>query len=267
MLTKLLKYEWKTTARVLLPIGGGVLGFTLITSLVNHLLNGYEAWPQVAVWLQDLLNVATVLAWIFVLGACVFLNVQRFYKLLGEQGYLMLSLPVPLWKHIAVKLISACVWTGIAVLYLILCGNILSGSLFSFSGAGEPFFAARTVTDVTALLFLAAFGVTAVAGAYLDFYLACAIGGQFGQQRLLASIISYFILGFLEQILATMVLILLMFGAVQMNALWVVGFVHSLNSFWMMVAVMSGILLLVVILDAIKWAVTQWLMTSRLNLV
>lgn len=35
MLTKLLKYEWKTTARVLLPIGGGVLGFTLITSLVN----------------------------------------------------------------------------------------------------------------------------------------------------------------------------------------------------------------------------------------
>ena len=57
MLTKLLKYEWKTTARVLLPIGGGVLGFTLITSLVNHLLNGYEAWPQVAVWLQDLLNV------------------------------------------------------------------------------------------------------------------------------------------------------------------------------------------------------------------
>ena len=64
-----------------------------------------------------------------------------------------------------------------------------------------------------------------------------------------------------------MVLILLMFGAVQMDSLWVVGFVHSLNSFWMMVAVMSGILLLVVILDAIKWAVTQWLMTSRLNLV
>lgn len=267
MLTKLLKYEGKATARILLPIGGGVLGFTLITSLVNYLLNGYGAWPQAVIWLQDLLNAVTVLAWIFVLGVCVFLNVQRFYKLLGEQGYLMFSLPVPLWHHIAVKLISACVWTGITVLYLLLCGNILSGSLFPLSGSGAPLFAQYTVTDVTALSFLVLLAVVAVAGVYLDFYLACAIGGQFGQQRLLASIVSYFVLGFLEQILATVVLILLVLGSVQLDAVWVVGVIHSMDSFWMMVTVLSGILLLVLILDAVKWAVTQWLMTSRLHLV
>lgn len=266
MLTKLLKYEGRATARILLPIGGGVLGFTLITSLVNTLLNGYNDCPEAAVWLQALLNAAAVLALIFVVGACIFLNVQRFYKLLGEQGYLMLSLPVPLWNHIAVKLISACLWSGLCLLYLFLCANILSGSLFSFALSWEPFLTERTLTDVTALLFILVLGVAAVAGAYLDFYLACAIGGQFGQQRLLASIVSYFVLGFLEQILASVVMIALVFGSVQLDALWIVGIIHSLDSFWMMVVVLSGILLLVILLGAVKWAITQWLITRRLSL-
>ena len=39
MLTKLLQYEGKTTARVLLPIGGGVAVFSLMTGIMNFLLD------------------------------------------------------------------------------------------------------------------------------------------------------------------------------------------------------------------------------------
>ena len=45
MLMKLLKYEWKTTARVLLPVGAGVLGFSLLTGLMNLLLD-YPKLPE-----------------------------------------------------------------------------------------------------------------------------------------------------------------------------------------------------------------------------
>ena len=45
MLTKLLKYEWKTTARVLLPVGGGVLAFTIVTGLANAVLGSQQDLP------------------------------------------------------------------------------------------------------------------------------------------------------------------------------------------------------------------------------
>lgn len=265
MLNKLLRYELKATARTLLPIGGGVLILTLVTGLVNFVLNSQSDLPGMVEFLQALLTFAAGLAMLFTVAACVFVNVQRFYKLLGEQGYLMLSLPVPVWQHIAAKLISACLWSGVCVLYLFLCTGLLFGSFSLPFGWGIQT-AAITATDVTAWLLLMVFLVALLMGAYLSCYLACAIGGQFGQQRLLASIVSYFILGFLEQILFTIAVILLVFSSVQMDAFWIVSFVHSLNSFWGMVVVMGGILLAVAALDAIKWAITQWLMTSRLNL-
>lgn len=266
MLTKLLKYEWKTTARILLPVGGGVLAFTIVTGMANAVLGSQQDLPGLIEFLQAALNFIDVLALVFVLGACVFVNVQRFYKLLGEQGYLMLSLPVPTWKHITAKLISACAWSAVCSLYLLLCNTLLAGG-FSTSFSWRMPVSRITTTDVTAWLFLAMLMVALVVGVYLDFYLACAIGGQFGQQRLLASIVAYFVLGFLEQILSTVVLILLVFGSAQLDSLWIVSFIHSLNSFWGMVAVLSGIFLLLVLVDAVKWAVTQWLMTRRLNLV
>ena len=88
MLNKLLRYELKVTARTLLPVGGGVLAFTVVTSLVNAVLNSKSNLPDMVEFLQALLLFAAGLALLLVVTACVFVNVQRFYKLLGEQGYL-----------------------------------------------------------------------------------------------------------------------------------------------------------------------------------
>lgn len=266
MLTKLLKYEWKTTARVLLPVGGGVLAFTVITGVVNAILNRQNGLPALVDFFQAALNMIALLVLIFMLGVCVFVNVQRFYKLLGEQGYLMLSLPVATWKHIAAKLICACAWSLISVVYLMGCGCILGGSLGNFSlnlGDGVTLLSpagAAAFCMVTLLL------LALLAGVYLEFYLACGIGGQFGQQRLLASIIAYFVLGFAEQILGSILLIFVAVGAIQMNVAGWASFFYTVDSFWATVYLFGIILILVVAVDAIKWAITQWLMTRRLNL-
>lgn len=267
MLTKLLKYEWKTTARILLPVGGGVLAFTIVTGLANAVLNSQQNLPQLIEFLQAALNLIDALALVFVGGACVFVNVQRFYKLLGEQGYLMLSLPVPTWKHITAKLICSCAWSVAGVAYLILCAGILDNSLVNITvnlGDGvELFGPTGLVTAVMAILILLAL----LAGTYLEFYLACAIGGQFGQQRLLASIIAYFVLGFVEQIISVVWVVMAALAAVRINAASWLQVFYNVDSFWATVYLLAIVLVVLVLVDAVKWAVTQWLMTRRLNLV
>ena len=117
MLTKLLKYEFKATGRVILPIAGGVLVLNLISSLLGHFVNNTgHTMPWVG-FLTALLTLATFLGMLAVLAVCFFASVQRYYKLLGEQGYLMLSLPVHAWQHIAAKLICGVLWTLLGFFY------------------------------------------------------------------------------------------------------------------------------------------------------
>lgn len=263
MLTKLLKYEFKATGRIILPIAGGVLILNLISDIFGRFLaNASREIPLVGVFTALLAGLA-LLGLVAVLFVCFFLGIQRFYKLLGEQGYLLLALPVRPWQHIAAKLICGTVWTLFGVLYCQLCGAFTLSALdndFSFhlSGPDDLLFALLAV--VLVLIFIAL--------AQLHAYLACAFAAQFTQQRLLISIVSYFVLGFIGQAL-------LLVSAV---VFFVKGYPYldDINALVLSVNSMSGGNLLFVILgvlclgglvvDAILWALTQWFMTKRLNL-
>lgn len=263
MLTKLLQYEAKATARVLLPVYGGVLALCLLTGICDRLNVPLTDLPGVLGWLGALLALLTVLALVFVLAACFFVNVQRFYRLLGDQGYLMLSLPVPVWQHIAAKLLCACSWAVIAFLYLFLCVDLLAGELPRFHIAW-PGMTPAAVVQLILLMFML---LLLVAVSYLQFYLCCAIGAQFGQQRLLASIITYFVLGFVEQILFALLVFITAFGAVQSQSVWT-GFFRTLENDPAMAGtlMLAGINVFLLLVAAVHWAVIQWLMTRRLNL-
>lgn len=264
MLTKLLKYEYKTTARTLLPIGGGVLALCLLSGVLNRLLEPVPDLPVLLQWTCALLSAATAMALVFVFAACIFVNVQRFYRLLGDQGYLMLTLPVPAWQHMAAKLLCACSWTVVMFFYLVLCGDLMAGNYADILHIGgqaqEPAWWGILLLSVWMLLLV-------MAVAYLQFYLCCAIGAQFGQQRLLASIVTYFVMGFVEQILFVVLVMMSLFGAVWNTSLWY-GLATMLEDNPELVAVwmLVGIDVILVLIGAIHWAITQWLITRRLNL-
>lgn len=258
MLTKLLKYEWKATGRVILPIAGGVLVLNLVSSLLGHFVNNTgHTMPWVG-FLTALLTLATFLGMLAVLAVCFFASVQRYYKLLGEQGYLMLSLPVHAWQHIAAKLICGVLWTLFGFFYFGICGSfslaILDGDGFSLGGINT--------NDIPLLLTFLLLILALIAMAQLHAYLACAFAGQFTQQRLLISIISYFVLGFIGQLL------FLLSGS--FFAVKVYPFLDDISSFITTdSAIISSVCvvgLLVLLVDALLWALTQWLMTEKLNL-
>lgn len=258
MLTKLLKYEFKATSRIILPIAGGVLVLNFVSDLLGHFVNNTShETPWVGIF-TALLTLAAFLGILAVLAVCFFASVQRYYKLLGEQGYLMLALPVHSWQHIAAKLICGVVWTLFGFLYFGICGTLtlsaLDGDGFSLTGLNSK--------DFPLLLVLFLLVLALIVGAQLHAYLACAFAGQFGRQRLLISIISYFVLGFIGQMLVLVSTVI--FAIAVYPTLDNIGaLVETQNGLLLFICV---ILLLVLLADALLWALTHWLMSKRLNL-
>lgn len=104
MLGKLLKYEFKSTARTFLPL----YGILLLSAFISGLLTDSNSW-----------NLATRISNTIFFGLCfavlvltVLTLIQRFSKnLLQDEGYLMMTLPVKTYQLILSKLLCAMVWS------------------------------------------------------------------------------------------------------------------------------------------------------------
>jgi hypothetical protein len=121
MLGKLMKYEFKATARVFLPLYAALLVMAAVTKLMFSLQ--WETPQIISMVLSILLMVAAFMITLII-------TIQRFYKnFLTNEGYLMFTLPVTTDKLMMGKLLVAMVWNIVctAVVYLSL-------SIMAFSG-------------------------------------------------------------------------------------------------------------------------------------
>ena len=109
MLIKLFKHEFKATGRIFLPMYALLIIFSVITKFVNRNMRVESLFTGILVILPTILY-ACIIAGIFVMTAV--LLIQRFSKnLLGPEGYLMHTLPVRPWQHIACKLVTSSFWS------------------------------------------------------------------------------------------------------------------------------------------------------------
>lgn len=261
MLTNLLKYEFKATGRVVLPIASGVLVLNIFTGILSHFIqNTSDRFPLAGLALV-LLNLAALVSLLVVLAVCFFIEVQQFYRLLGDRGYLMLALPVQPWKHIAAKVICGTAWTVFGMLFFSVCCALLTGD-FAFSVPHAEDFA---IWAVMVLIVLAL-----IAGALLHTYLACAFAGQFTQQRMLISIAAYFVIGFAGQMAALVTAFFVaLYGYKYFNNInfsSASSIFNYDNSLPFLLLSMLVVFALIALVDALMWALTQWFMTKRLNL-
>ena len=146
MLTNLLHYEFKSTGRVVLPIAAGVLVLNIFTNILSHFVQNTSDRLPLAGVAMALLALASAVSLLVVLAICFFIEIQQFYRLLGERGYLMLALPVPIWQHIAAKVICGTVWTLFGMVFFTLCGMLTTDTV---SGSGFALdFSRVTAEDV-----------------------------------------------------------------------------------------------------------------------
>ena len=110
MTGKLLKYELRSSYEYMLGIWGAIIATSLIAA-VTPAVTGDESSLLVQ-FLKQLPNILYGVS-VAALGvAMVFIIVFRFYKgLLGEEGYLMHTLPVKEWQLITAKGLSAFIFT------------------------------------------------------------------------------------------------------------------------------------------------------------
>ena len=86
MLTNLLHYEFKSTGRVVLPIVAGVLVLNIFTNILSHFVQNTSDRLPLAGVAMALLALASAVSLLVVLAICFFIEIQQFYRLLGERG-------------------------------------------------------------------------------------------------------------------------------------------------------------------------------------
>lgn len=210
MLVTLLKYEFKSNGRLLLPLYGAWLVAAVLLGLsirTDNMGNNSATFIIISGILYG------TFAMVAVVITCIIL-IQRFYKnLLGNEGYLMFALPVTTGQHIINKLLSAAVWGTIGIIAAILSGLLIAGCIEGFGTLFDNMeFLIYDMNEMIAelpnafvllievlLVVFMAFAVTAA-----KVYAAIAIGHQWSNHRVIGAIAAYIGLGIIESILGNL---------------------------------------------------------------
>lgn len=212
MLRKLLKYEFRATARLFLPLYLALIVFALI----NRFLNPFKLLQPSPYFLdlQAIIGLLMILAYfaliIGIIAVTVLIMIQRFYKsLLGDEGYLMFTLPVLPWQHIVSKLIAAMVWTVASFSVTIGSIVIISGATKLWRLLMEVVNAFREYFGASLFFVLPAAALVSLVSGILMIYAAIALGHLFSRHKVLASFAMYCALHVVSQVITLIIIVLM----------------------------------------------------------
>lgn len=265
---KLLKYEWKACARACLPVYGGVLVVALINRLMEvlHLQNMLNGIPQ----LLAAFAYFGVMVAVFVVTAVILL--QRFYKsLLGDEGYLMFTLPVTPAQHIWSKTIIAfvmCVLSGVTTMLSVVILAASSSFPIDLLNFFKEFFQMLTRTEFGAangvmyLLEVIALLVIMSMVGILFMYVCIALGHLAKKHRVAMAVVWYFVLSTVMQFLFAMVVMAGDGGIFNAMFGWVTHLPEAAQIHFVLLLVCVGM----AIPGAIFFLGTRYILQNKLNL-
>lgn len=208
-MSKLLKYEWKACARSCFPIYLAALLIALLNRVFSFFkpANMFDA-PLIyylTAAIAVMLYFGVIIA-VFVVTAVIL--IQRFYKnLLGDEGYLMFTLPVTVTEHIGAKTLVAfamCIIAALtAMLSFVICIGNGSGLWIELSHAIPELIAQKPLILLETLLLMSLAGVTGI----LFIYLCLALGHLAKKYRIAMAIVWYFVLSTGLQIVCMILLV------------------------------------------------------------
>ncbi|MBU5330570.1 hypothetical protein KQI61_00025 [Anaerocolumna aminovalerica] len=211
MLGKLLKYEFKATSRILIPL----YLILLITTGMNRLILLLDIFEGSLMIIPAIMKALFMLSVITIFITAFILMIYRFYKnLLSDEGYLMFTLPAKTHQLIISKYLATLTWLLVSIIIIIgsavlaigtpenikLVLNRLNEFLLQFEASGNNI----TVTIITLLLFCLTSFIT-----YISLiYASIAIGQLFTKNRLVGAFVSYIGISTLMQLLLLLLLVM-----------------------------------------------------------
>ena len=233
MLRKLLKYEFKAAGRTFVPIYGALI----LVALVNRLFRmgnidlGFGLTTLILTGLFIALGVLTLIV-----------TIQRFSKnLLGDEGYLMFTLPVKPSQLISSKLIATVVWgilssiVGlITCIILVMDYTVINELMNSWPGFWKELTEGiqREFNGQVAfvLLGIPTTGILVYIGGILMIYLALATAQLpvFSKYRSIISFVAFFVINIALELLLQVVGKIIPFGAMTKTTILLVVLIGSL---------------------------------------
>ena len=273
MLGKLLKYDFRSMFKQFAFIWPAALAL----GLINRFTLNSQMREDGSVWIQDSAGVlassaamAAILAFVCVMVAMfvvvLIFVIQRFYRgLLGDEGYLMHTLPVQTWELIASKLICALVVTIISIIVAMLAVLLLVPFTLEdlwdlFPGLLKALFRLLRPGDYLFILEFLLLMIVGGASGYLHIYLAMALGHLSSKHRVAMSVVAYVGINVAGTVLLN----------VLSNFRWLWNFDIQLDAivgargamhlgFWLMIAICLAV-------DAVYFFGTNYILKRNLNL-
>jgi hypothetical protein len=190
--------------------------FGFFSNILPTIANRTQLW-----YAHTLAGVSMISLVIGIMAACIMalvIMISRFHSnLLGEQGYLMLTLPVSIHKLILSKLLISVFWFGATFVACFLAVYIQSFSSYTIDATREffetLFFLLREINGEAQLLeqrqaFILIFEIILLIGLCmaafsLFVYAAMAIGHSFSRHKVLLSFVAFFGINFVLQSMGT----------------------------------------------------------------
>lgn len=208
MLGKLLKYEWKSTGRILPLIYLAVLVLSVFVgiSFRNNMVWDRIPWGNLIFFsIYMILIVAMAVVTIVVI-------IERFYKsMISQEGYLMHTLPVKPWQHIISKLCMAIIWVAIAIVVVVL-------SILIIGGASGVLTEVLAELDISLMLnemeylfgdnvldILIICGIVQGIRLILQVYAAMAIGGSATKNKIAYSFLAFVVIAVIVSVIASII--------------------------------------------------------------
>ena len=199
---KLLKHEFRATGRIMVPAFGIVLLLSLMSKLSASAFLLPDCSGSGSSFFSLLGGLIIAAYFIAIIGLTItgyIYMIVRFWKnLMGDEGYLTLTLPVSVHQHIWAKLIPATVWMALAGLVIITSMLILVPRDFPLTyyldtilGVFKDVIVRYDIPAAGIAAAIVGLSILGVIAGYLMCYACIALGHSFANNRLVWSIVIF----------------------------------------------------------------------------
>lgn len=258
MLRKLLKYDFRANLKIFLFIWPAIILFALLERTMLYLDSDSRA-------VTVLISLTTTLYGLAIFAACLFalvVSITRFYSgLLKDEGYLMFTLPVRPWQLVLSKFLTAFVTCAITIGLSVLSFSLISkdpiGTLRNLFYSDSSF---MTTGNLILGIVMLAF---ALASELLKIYLACSVGHLARSKRVLFSVLFYYGLNVLIELLAVSVVMIGISAPISDS---IEHFLESFTPAGCIAVVFGFLTVLLAVIGCIYFFITERILRKHLNL-
>lgn len=217
MTGRLIKYELRSSIKLMGVIWAALVVtsflYSISSNFMGDLMRGSNITSTLINLIQGITGMLYVAVFIATAAASVVIIIMRFYKgLLGDEGYLMHTLPVKPWQLITSKGVSAlmivCASVIVSILsILILAGTGSFGAIVEFGDAVREIFREEPKVILVAAECLV-IAILSMLKSIYQIYASLSIGQLAGKHRILLSLGAYVGINIVLTVLAVIIMML-----------------------------------------------------------